>query len=67
MDERRRTFNTPIRAEWNAPIHHCLKAIDSHIALYLATGNPWHEEKAATLRQYLHELKTYIHQQEGRQ
>lgn len=65
MDERKRTFNTSIRERWNAPIHNILNAIDNHTALYLATGLPWHEEKAEQLRQYVHELKTYILQQEG--
>lgn len=65
MDERR-TFNTPIREPWNAPIHNCLKAIDNHTALYLSSGNSWHLEKADMLRQYLRELKSWIHRQEGR-
>ena len=64
MDERR-TFNTPIREPWNAPIHNILKAIDSHMALYFANRDPWHLEKAAMLRAYLHELKSYIHRQEA--
>jgi hypothetical protein len=64
MDERKRTFNTPIRERWNVPIHNILKAIDNHTALFLATGNPWHEEKAGQLRQYVHELKTCIHAEE---
>lgn len=41
-----------------------LKAIDNHTALYLQTGLPWHEERASMLREYLHELKTFIHAQE---
>ena len=63
--ENRRTFNTPIREPWNAPIHNILKAIDSHMALYFAHHDPWHLEKAAMLRVYLHELKTYIHAKES--
>jgi hypothetical protein len=39
-------------------------AIDNHTRLYLETGLPWHEEKAAMLRAYVHELKTFIHAQE---
>ncbi len=65
MDERRRTFNTPIREPWNAPIHQILKAVDAHMALYLKYRDPWHLEKAAMLRAYLHELKSYIHRQEA--
>ena len=64
MENPRRTFDTPIRSCWNAPIHHVLKAIDNHTALYLQTGLPWHEERASMLREYLHELKTFIHAQE---
>jgi hypothetical protein len=62
--EERRTFDTPIRSRWNAPIHNCLKAIDAHTELYFLHRDPWHLEKAAMLRSYLHELKTYIHLQE---
>lgn len=63
MDERR-TFNTPIREPWNAPIHNILKAIDNHTKKFLETGDIWHEEKAFMLREYLHELKTWIHKNE---
>lgn len=63
MDERR-TFNTPIREPWNGPIHNMLKAIDNHTRLYMQTGDIWHEHKANELRQYLHELKTWIHKNE---
>jgi hypothetical protein len=35
------------------------------MALYLKYRDPWHLEKAAMLRSYLHELKSYIHQQES--
>jgi hypothetical protein len=45
MDERR-TFNTPIREPWNAPIHNILKAIDNHTRIFLKTGDVWHEQKA---------------------
>lgn len=64
MENPRRTFDTEVRCCWNAPIHHMLKAIDNHTALYLQTGLPWHEEKAAMLRGYVHELKAFIHAQE---
>ncbi len=65
MTQERRTFNTPIREPWNAPIHQILKAVDAHMALYFAHHDPWHLEKAAMLRAYLHELKSYIHRQEA--
>lgn len=64
MEDPRRTFNTPVRSCWNAPIHQILKAIDNHTALHLSTGLAWHEEKAAMLRAYVHELKAFIHAQE---
>jgi hypothetical protein len=35
------------------------------MALYLQYRDPWHLEKAAMLRAYLHELKSYIHLQEA--
>lgn len=35
------------------------------MALYFANRDPWHLEKAAMLRAYLHELKSYIHRQEA--
>lgn len=62
----RRTWNTPTRERWNAPIHYCLKAIDAHIDLYFRTGDKWHLEQADFLRSYLHQLKTWIHQEENR-
>jgi hypothetical protein len=34
--------------------------------LYFANGDRWHLEKAAMLRAYVHELKTYIHAQEAK-
>jgi len=64
--EERRTFNTPIREPWNPIIHYCLKAIDEHMSLYLRHGDPWHLQKAAFLRNYMKELKTYIHRKEGK-
>jgi hypothetical protein len=61
-----REWNTPKREPWNAPIHNILKAIDEHNRSYFEDRNPWHLEKAAVLRQYLHELKTWIHEKEDR-
>ncbi len=63
----RRTWSTAIRDPWNAPIHHILKAIDNHVSSFMETGDPWHMDKAEELRLYLHELKSYIHKNEGRQ
>ena len=64
MASERRTFDTVVRSSWNAPIHHMLKAIDNHTALYLQTGLVWHEDKATMLRSYVTELKTWIHAEE---
>ena len=61
-----REWNTNQRKDWNAPIHQILKAIDNHTREYLKTQDPWHLEKAQELRVYVSELKTWIHQNEGR-
>ncbi len=61
-----REWNTPIREPWNAPIHNILKAIDNHTHEYLDSGDVWHLKKAQELREYVSELKTWIHRQEGR-
>jgi hypothetical protein len=61
----RRTFNTPLREPLNPIIYQSLRAIDWHNAQYFLSMDQWHLEKAAMLRSYLHELKSYIHQQEA--
>jgi hypothetical protein len=61
-----REWNTPHREKWNAAIHQILKAIDNHTQEYFKSGDKWHLEKADMLRNYLHELKTWIHKTEGR-
>jgi hypothetical protein len=61
-----RTFDTPKRECWNKPIHQILKAIDNHIRLHLETGDSWHEEQAQILRNYVKNLKIWIHEQEGK-
>ena len=61
-----RTFNTIHREEWNKPIHNILKAIDNHTQEYFKTQDPWHLEKAQELREYIRQLKDYIHQNEGK-
>ena len=60
-----RTWNTPVREPWNACIHYILKAIDQHNACYFKDHNTWHLKKAEELRQYLEDLKTWIHSQES--
>jgi hypothetical protein len=60
-----RTFNTKYREPWNAPIHNILKAIDNHTQEYLKSGDTWHLQKAQELREYVSELKTWIHKEEN--
>lgn len=59
-----RTFNTIHREKWNAPIHNILKAIDNHTQEYLKSGDIWHLRRAQVLRDYVSDLKTWIHSQE---
>ncbi len=59
-----REWNTPIREPWNPVIKKCLDAVDTHIKLYLETGDTWHLDQAEVLRQYVRNLKTWIHKQE---
>tara|TARA_R110000868_G_scaffold35633_1_gene127554 strand:- start:248 stop:499 length:252 start_codon:yes stop_codon:yes gene_type:complete len=63
-NEERRTWTTSVRTPWNPIIHHLLKAIDHHNVLYFQTANAWHLEKAAMLRAYVDELKSWIHKEE---
>ena len=60
-----REWDTPKRECWNTPIHQILKAIDNHTILYLKTNDTWHENQAKILRQYVSDLKTWIHHQES--
>jgi hypothetical protein len=62
---REKEFSTPQRERWGEIIHHCVKAIDIHNALYFETGEAWHLEKAKTLRAYVGELKEVIKRNEG--
>jgi hypothetical protein len=59
-----REWNTPLREPWNPVIHSVMKAIDNHTQAYFRTGDPWHLEKAQTLRVYILELKEWIHSTE---
>ena len=59
-----REFNTPVREPWNPVIKKCLDAVDTHVKLHLDTGDTWHLSQAEVLRQYVRDLKTWIHQQE---
>ncbi len=64
--EERRTFNTPLRAPLNPIIHRILQAIDWHNSQFFKDGNLWHVEQTAILRQYVRELKTWVHAQEAK-
>lgn len=59
-----REWNTNVRESWNTPINQILKAIDNHTQLFLETNDYWHEEKSSILRNYVNELKTWIHKEE---
>jgi hypothetical protein len=61
-----REWNTPNREPWNAPIHQILKAIDNHTHEYFKSSDVWHLERAQELREYIKQLKDYIHKNEGR-
>lgn len=60
-----REWSTETRDPWNAKIHSILKTIDLHTDLFLQTGDKFHNEQAEILRNYVFELKTWIHQQEN--
>jgi len=66
MSEERRTFNTPLREPLNPIIHRLLQAIDWHNSRYFEDHNPWHLEKAESLRSYVRELKDWVKKKEGR-
>ncbi len=59
-----REFNTITRQPWNPVIKKCLDAIDTHTLLHLQTGDAWHLSQAEVFRQYVRNLKDWIHQQE---
>ena len=60
-----REFDTPQRENWNSIMHRILKAIDNHNQEYFKTKNSWHLEKAQYLRNYVKELKEWIHRKEN--
>jgi hypothetical protein len=61
----KREWNTPVREPWNPMIKECLNAVDRHVAKYLAGGDQKHLSQAATLREYVRELKDWISQKEA--
>jgi hypothetical protein len=60
----RRTWNTPLRKPWNPVIKQCLNGIDYHMELYLKTKDTRHLLQAAALREYVSNLKEWIHEKE---
>lgn len=59
-----REWNTPFREPWNPVIKKCLDAIDLHTVLYLETQDPFHTKQSDILRQYVKDLKDWIHDTE---
>lgn len=60
----KREWNTPIREPWNPKIHQILKIIDLHGEFLLKNGDSFHHKQSEILRDYLKNLKTWIHSQE---
>lgn len=63
----KREWNTPVRADWCPLIHQALQAVDRHNSLWFHTHDSWHLEQAQVLRDYVADLKTWIHREEARQ
>jgi hypothetical protein len=59
-----REWNTPVREPWNVLIHQALQGVDRHNRELLRTGDSRHAVMAHQLRQYVQDLKHWIHQQE---
>lgn len=59
-----REFNTEFREPWNPVIKKCLDAIDLHTALHIETQDQFHIEQSKLLRQYVRNLKDWIHETE---
>ena len=60
-----REWNTPVREPWNPVIKKCLDAVDEHTRQHLKTGDEWHLSQAQILRNYVKDLKVWIHKEEG--
>jgi len=66
MTVERRTWDSPVRSPWNPKIHNMLKSIDLHVELYMKTGDVRHLEMAERLREYVRQLKNWIHETESK-
>lgn len=59
-----REWSNNTRDPWNDKIHTTIKAIDQHTKLYLESGDEFHNKQSKILRNYVNELKSWIHKQE---
>jgi len=59
-----REWDNPTRNPWNQKIHNILKTIDLHTELHLKTEDEFHYIQARILRQYVSDLKDWIHKKE---
>jgi hypothetical protein len=62
---RKREWSNPIRDPWNSKIHNILQTIDLHNDFYLKSGDSFHHYQAECLREYVKNLKKWIHNQEN--
>lgn len=60
----KREWDTPVREPWNVLIHQALQAIDRHNMHWFTSQDPIHLRQASLLREYVRDLKAWIHQQE---
>lgn len=63
----KREWNTPVRADWCPLIHQALQAVDRHNTLWFVSRDPFHLRQAEVLRDYVRDLKTWIHREEAEQ
>tara|TARA_R100000781_G_C3982593_1_gene94084 strand:- start:259 stop:480 length:222 start_codon:yes stop_codon:yes gene_type:complete len=67
MSKSKRTYTTDVRKDWQDTIAEVLKAIDRHIIYNgLFNTNDFHMKSYYILKQYLIELKNWIHEEEKR-
>ena len=52
------------RQDWQEHIQNVYKLVDKHSELAVRTGNKFHENSYKSLTNYLHELKSWIKQNE---
>lgn len=59
-----REWDNDTRNPWNPKIHNILKTIDLHTEMHLKTGDEFHYIQSRILRQYVRDLKDWIHNTE---